>query len=177
MESASRNWFQWTPSCKGTRWQEGKIRWERDKDWSGPSFIMASVPQSCILCLSWAAWCSGTPDSLRTCSFCRVLLPTWSPRSFSSSRCLYQVFRSPSSSSIPSLDSSLEVCSSKSFTWWFTKIFSFLFRAPPSSGSWGPSPCSQQRKRDGDWELLGRFLRAKYGRGQSCFHQNSVSQI
>ena len=34
---------------------------------------MASVPQSCILCLSWAAWCSGTPDSLRTCSFCRVL--------------------------------------------------------------------------------------------------------
>lgn len=31
-EAASRSWFQWTPSCKGTQWQEGKIRWEGDED-------------------------------------------------------------------------------------------------------------------------------------------------
>ena len=31
-ESASRNWFRWTPSCKRTQWQVEKIRWDGDED-------------------------------------------------------------------------------------------------------------------------------------------------
>ena len=242
-EAASRSRFQWTPSCKGTQWQEVKIRWEGDEGWSGPSFLTASVPQSWILCLSRAAWSSGTPDSLRTCSFCRVLLPTFPGGSDGKSICLqcrrpgfnpwvgkipwrrkwqptpvlspgnfhgwrslvgyspwgrkesdtseqlhlhcyqpglhvhFQVppvcIRSfcPPVHPPSSLDSSLEVCSSRSPMWRFRELFSFAFVAPSSSGSLGSSSFSQQRKRDGDGTAR------EVSSGPGCFHQYSISWI
>ena len=140
------------------------------------------LPQFCTLCLSCVAWCSGTLDLLHTWSISTVLLPTWVSTSiwrFHKHVCFGSFYPSPPSP-IPSLNSSLEVCSKKPSQLWFRDLFSFPFMTPPSSRSLETSPCSQQRTRDGDVETscLGDFYRPDMEEAQitlACIPQVKLS--